>query len=103
MAVTILKGSEAYTGAIAQVESSSAVLQVLGEPVQPGWWVSGSISLTGPSGTADFSTSLEGPHGSGVLYVTAKKQGGRWEYTVLEVAVKGKRDRIDLLHGRDGI
>src|SRR5205809_2064664 len=91
---SIFRGSDAYTDAIAQARSSSAVVHELGEPIQPGWWVSGSINVTGPSGTADFETSLRGPIGRGTLYVTAEKRAGRWQYKVLEVAVEGKSDRI---------
>ena len=92
----IFKGSDVYTDAIAQARNSPAVVHELGEPIQPGWWVSGSINISGPSGTADFETSLRGPAGRGTLYVSAEKQAGRWHYKVLEVAVEGKSDRIDL-------
>jgi hypothetical protein len=62
----IFKGSDAYIDAIAQARRSPAVLRELGEPIQPGWWVSGSIKchwshrfcrlcdiFTGSNGTRD--------------------------------------------------
>ena len=100
---SIFKGSDAYIEAVAQARSSPAVLRELGEPIHPGWWVSGSINVTGPSGSADFATSLLGPMSRGTLYVSAKKQAGRWKYKVLEVAVEGKNERIDLLSDRNGV
>jgi len=99
----IFKGSDAYSDAIAQARSSPAVLHELGQPIEPGWWVSGSINITGPTGSADFATTLRGPIGRGTLYVTAEKQAGRWKYKVLEVAVEGKSERIDLLGDPNGV
>ena len=99
----IFKGSDAYVGAVAQARSSPAVLHELGEPIQPGWWVAGSINVTGPRGSADFATSLLGPMGRGRLYVSAEKQAGRWKYKVLEVAVEGRSERINLLSDRNGV
>ena len=69
----------------------------LGEPVKAGWLVSGNVNVNGPSGEANLSVPLSGPHGKGTLYLTAHKRAGRWEYEVLEVEVEGRQDRIDLL------
>ena len=99
----ILKGNDAYRGAIDQVRSSAAVIHELGEPIEPGWWLTGTVKIEGPSGSADFSTPLRGSIGRGTLYVTAEKKAGRWHYTVLEVAVEGKSGRIDLLAERNGV
>ncbi len=99
----MFRGSDAYQGAIAQVRADPGVVRELGEPIEPGWWVSGSIHVTGPSGTADFETPLRGPSGRGTLYVTAEKQAGRWHYKILEVAVEGKSDRINLLRDVNGV
>ena len=99
----IFKSSDAYSDAIAHARSSPAVVHELGEPIEPGWWVTGSINVTGPSGSADFATTLRGPVGRGTLYVTAEKQAGRWKYKILEVAVDGKTERIDLLSDLNGV
>ena len=59
--------------------------------------MTGSISTSASSGDADFAAALRGAHRRGVLYVTATKRAGRWQYDVLEVAIDGRSDRIDLL------
>jgi hypothetical protein len=94
---SMIKRSDVYTDAVAQARSNPAVIQELGEPIETGWWVSGSISTTGPSGTADFSAPLRGSSARGTLYVTAEKKAGVWHYQVLEVAPEGTSSRIDLL------
>lgn len=96
----MFKGSDPYRDAVAQARSSASVLQELGEPIEPGWWVSGSINFTGSSGRADFATPLSGSSGQGTLYVRAERQAGQWHFELLEVAVAGKTQRIDLLKGQ---
>lgn len=61
------------------------------------WWFAGSIKLNGSAGSAEFSVPLKGPAGHGTLYVTATKSADRWRYTVLEVAVEGREERVDLM------
>jgi predicted anti-sigma-YlaC factor YlaD len=92
-----VKSTDAYRGAVERATSSPAVHAALGEPVEPGWLVSGNVSVNGSSGDADLSVPLSGPRGKGTLYATAHKRAGRWEFQVLEVAVEGRQDRIELL------
>ena len=92
----IIRSSEVYDTALARARADSTVVRLLGEPIEPGWWVSGSIQVSGPSGSADFEAPLHGPVGRGTLYVSAEKEAGRWRYKVLEVGVEGRDDRIDL-------
>ena len=103
LVVSIFKGSDAYRDAIAQARANPIVVHELGGPIHAGWWVTGSITVNGPSGQADFSTSIQGPTSSGTLYVTAEKRAGQWQYKVLEVAIPGKVERIDLLIGHQGV
>lgn len=90
--------SEVYAEAIARATSDPEVRRELGEPVRAGWWVSGRLSVTGPSGEARFATPLYGPEGQGSLSAHARKVRGRWNFDVLEVAVEGRIEPIRL-HG----
>ena len=96
-AIEMFRATDVFRDAMVQVRSSPAVVRELGEPIEPTWLVSGSINSNDSSGNADFAIALKGPSGRGTLYVKAEKNAGRWNYTVLEVAVDGKTDRIDLL------
>jgi len=93
------KSSQVYKEAVAKARSNSEVRRELGEPVRPGWWVSGSLRVSGPSGIARFSTPLHGPAGQATLYVQAQKVSNRWRFDILEVAVEGRSERIRLLEG----
>jgi len=74
-----------------------AVVEAIGERIEAGWLVSGNIHVNGPSGEADLSVPLEGPRGSGTLYIGADKIAGEWVFERMEVEVAGKAERVNLL------
>jgi hypothetical protein len=94
-----VRSSGAYEEALEQARADCEVQAALGAPVEPGWLVSGSVNVTGPSGQADLAIPLKGPQSSGKLYLAATKTAGRWTFEVLEVEAPGRDDRIDLLAG----
>ena len=92
-----IRSSDVCASAVAQARAHPDVVRELGEPIEVGWMVSGSIETIGPSGSADLAIPLRGPAGKGTLHATAEKSAGRWTFSVLEMAVEGKSERIDLL------
>ncbi len=95
--VSLLKGSDVAKGAVARAQSSPAVVQHLGAPIEAGWWASGSINLSGDSGDAKLTLPILGPKGKGKLYLIAEKRAGTWSYTLLQVVIDGSGEKIDLL------
>lgn len=95
----MIRNSEVCKEAIARARSSQALVDALGTPIEVGWWVSGSINTSGPSGSAELEVPLSGPKGSGTLYLKAIKQAGEWTFSVLVVELEDKR-RVDLLTGQ---
>ena len=91
-----IKSSDVYTEALAKAKTHEEVNTLLGEPIEAGFWVSGSIEVSGPSGKADLAIPIAGPKGSATLYVVATKAAGRWQYSTLEVAPTAGGARIDL-------
>ncbi len=94
---SMFRSSDVYAGALEQATRHPEVIAALGDPVEPGWMVSGNISINGSSGEADISIPLGGPDGKGVLYVVGERFAGEWTYERLEVRIDGRSDRIDLL------
>ncbi len=92
-----VKKSGAYQEAMSKVRASRPAIAALGEPIESGFFVAGSVNVEGPSGEAELSIPLSGQRGKGTLYVEAKKRAGRWEFALLELAVAGQETRIDLL------
>lgn len=96
----VIRYSDVYKESIAQARVNPQVARALGVPMEEGFFVFGSIHVSGPSGEADIAIPISGPKGSGTIYATAKKSAGLWHFTVLEVAIEGSEGRIDLLHDR---
>jgi hypothetical protein len=93
----VMRNSEVCTIALDRANHDPELVAVLGEPIGAGWFVSGKVETAGPSGTAELSVPISGPRGKGTLYIVAKKTADRWEYTVLEVAIPGRTERINLV------
>lgn len=92
-----IRRSGAYQLAVSQVRESAAVREALGEPVEEGWWVTGSVNVTGPSGKASLSFPVSGPRGEATVYVDAVKQAGEWDLRLLEVSLAKGGERLNLL------
>jgi len=97
-----MKSSWAYSEGMNLAASNPEVLRELGPPVTAGWFMSGSISVSGPSGKADIAIPLRGANTDGTLYVVATKTAGKWSFEVAEVEIVGRSDRTDLLRGNRG-
>jgi hypothetical protein len=95
-----MKSSEPYRQAMVIVQENPQAVEALGAPIRAGFFVGGSIQVTGPTGGAELSIPVSGPKGSGTLYVVGAKTLGTWQLLTLELAVKGSETRIDLLGAR---
>ncbi len=95
--LSLLKSSDVYKEAVSRAQHAPAVVEALGEPVQPGWWFTGNINVSGPSGSADIAIPISGPKGKGTVYAVATKQAGQWQFKLLEVAIDGQPRRISLV------
>lgn len=93
----IVKQSGAYQDSLAQVRADPRVTAALGEPIEPGWLVTGNVEVNGAAGEANISYGVTGPDGSGTVYVEADKTAGQWTFHVLLVDIDDTGDRIDLL------
>ena len=80
-----IKKSDAYTEALDRVRHDQRVVAALGEPVQPGFWVSGNLDFKNSKGTADFTFPVSGPKGGAKVHAVASTEGHGWQYTTLDV------------------
>ena len=74
-----IRSSDVYTEALARAKANPEVRAQLGEPIQPGWMVNGSIQVINESGSANLSIPISGPKKSATISVVATKAAGRWE------------------------
>ncbi len=92
-----IKSTDVYTDAVRLAQRDVRVMAALGEPIDTGFLPSGSVEVSGSSGSAEMAVALKGPRGEGTLYIKAEKSVGRWQYEILEVEVPGAPERIQLL------
>jgi|ERR1700722_2517682 len=95
--LTSFHSSDAYNQAMARAAADPQVRAQVGEPIQPGWLISGQLKVNGSTGSADFSIPVSGPRGKGTIRVVAVKSDGVWRFTTLLVNVEGASAPIDLL------
>lgn len=90
VAMSAIKSSEVYRGALKVVQTHPAAVERLGEPIKDGWFVTGNIKVDAGGGQADFNFPVSGPKGSGTLYVRAVSPDGTWMYERLDLAAGGE-------------
>ncbi|MCC8457712.1 cytochrome c oxidase assembly factor Coa1 family protein [Photorhabdus aegyptia] len=95
IAMTAIKSSEPYKKALSLAQSNPAVKSILGQPIEAGWFVSGSISES----DAGFEIAIKGNRSGGTVYVDADKHAGHWRYKSITVQLDDGGQSIDLLAG----
>ena len=93
----IIKSSDVYKDALVRVKANPVVQDRLGQPMEAGLIVTGSINVNGPSGEANLAIPISGPKGKGTVYVGATKSAGQWTFATLVVEVRKTGERIDVL------
>jgi hypothetical protein len=91
------RNSEVTRLALERARSNAIVLQRLGQPLQPGWIVSGSVETIGSYSHAELEIPVRGNKGKGTIYVVGDKLWGAWLFSTLEVAFADGTPRVDLL------
>lgn len=90
-----LKGSDAYRLGADLVRQDARVTALTGTPIETGI-PTGSVKVNGPNGTASLAFSVQGPRGSGTLYLEAIRELGQWHVQRAQFAPDGGGARIDL-------
>jgi hypothetical protein len=93
----VIRNSDVAKESLLRAQSNPLLVQKLGTPIEEGWLVGGSIDTSTTSGDADLAVPISGPKGKGKIYVTAHKSAGVWSYSVMEAAIEGSDQRINLL------
>lgn len=90
VAMSAIKSSEVYQGALKVVQTHPAAVERLGEPVNAGWFVTGNVKVDAGGGHATLEVPVSGPKGSGTLYVRAVSPDDTWMYERLDLAANGE-------------
>jgi hypothetical protein len=101
--VVTLRDSDVCKLAFAKAETNPTVKQRLGEPVKRGFFISGTIQISGPSGHADIEIPVSGPKGKATVYAVAQKSAGLWKFEILQIAFEEASPRVNLLNQETGL
>lgn len=97
-----IKSSDAYKSSLAIAKADARVISALGSPVKEGFFVTGNIHVSGPSGEASLAIPISGPKGEGTIYVEATKVVGQWHFSNLTFQVQGTRIDLNQTPARPG-
>lgn len=92
----MMKG-EAYDLSLAEIQKSEDVIALIGEPIKPGYFVTGSVSTSGPDGQASLQYSISGPNGKATAIAYAYKELGEWELHQVVVLDKHTQKQIHVV------
>ncbi len=92
---SMLRNSEVHEQAMIMLQDSQQAIELLGEPIESGRSVNGSINISNGGGEAEMTIPVSGPRNSGELMVEAFRSGGIWQYTRLDLQVG--QERVNLL------
>ena len=92
-----LRSSDVVQQAVVIAQRDDAAVQALGEPIELGWLISGSVSTSGSSGNASLTIPISGPEGKGSLYANAYKNNEGWHFRTLELQITPDGPLFDLL------
>lgn len=97
LAFLSFRQSDVFEEGLRRARANPQVVEVLGEPIEAGFLMSGSFEVSGADGEASLSIPVSGPDGKGTLYIEAEKSAGEWRFNRLEVEIEATGERIDLL------
>jgi hypothetical protein len=92
-----LSRSGAYRQAIERTRANPSAVSELGSPIHAGWFTSGNVKVYGNTGDAQLIIPVAGSQNHGTIFVIAHKEQGPWQFSTLQLAVAGRKQRIDLL------
>jgi len=98
--VALMKG-DAYALSVQALNENSDMVSMLGSPIEPGYWVGGTIKIAGPDGTASLEHFVDGAFESAQVYVYASKEADEWHLDKLIVSVGEQKIRYTLIGGPD--
>lgn len=92
-----IRSSDVAQLTLVTAQASPEMKAELGEPMEIGWFITGSVKSNGGNGQADVHLPIAGPNGSASVHaIASKKTGGVWEFTEMTALIEGKGKTLDL-------
>lgn len=98
LVTSIFSKSDAYQMSLSKVRADKNVIEIMGEPIETGWFTTGQITTNGPTGFANLSIPISGPKCAGDIISRSKKVDGEWLFDLLIVKLDCTSDTIVLIN-----
>jgi len=95
---SVLRSSPVYTETLNFLYANPEAVAYLGEPLELGKGVNGTISTSGDTGEADLEIPVSGSLNKGTVSAQATLADGLWNYSLLDL-LKDDGSRVNLLAG----
>jgi hypothetical protein len=95
-----VKNSEPYVGALNAVRINKDAQKLLGSPIEPGWWFTGSFSSKGETGQAELVIPVKGPSQEGMVHIRAIQDKQQWKVAQAVLVPASGGAPIDLFPAR---
>lgn len=94
---SVIKRSDVYREAYSRSSSDPRVIEVLGTPIENGWWVTGNVNIDTNGGNANIDFPISGPKGQARVHAVATRDANAWNYSAITVKPDAGAE-IDVLH-----
>jgi hypothetical protein len=92
----VIRNSDTNTETLRRAQASPALIQQIGEPIQMGWLVMGTVSRSNETGDSDMSVPVIGPKGSARIHTVGVRDATGWHYSKMMATLENGQ-QIDLL------
>ena len=95
-AMSVLKSAEPFQTAVQLAQQNPEVQAILGENIDSGFAVQGSINLENDTGNVDMTIPVSGSLSSGQIKVKGQRENGQWVYDEI-LFTDSSGNQVDLL------
>lgn len=95
-----MKQSDAYNMSLFELRNDSQVIELIGQPIEPGFFVTGKISSGTSSGKALLNFSINGPKGEAKAQVDALKKIDGWHIKELLVYSEDQKKLLTIISSK---
>lgn len=92
-----MKHSDAFNMSLGELQNNPEIIALIGQPIEPGFLVTGSISSGTGSGKALLNYSIKGPKGEAEVQVAAIKEIDGWHIKELLVYSEGQENLFTII------
>jgi len=93
----LMKENNAYKMSFLAVQNNPEVIEMIGTPIESGFFIIGNMSTNKGKGEANLQYTITGPKGEGEVDMYATKKQGKWTMHQLGVYIEANDKTISII------